>query len=128
MNSIIISGNLGREPEVVTTKSGTIMVRFNVAVSRRAPDGQNWLTSWFNCVAFRETAQTMMDMELQKGTKIIVQGRMIQEKYTDKNGEEKTMWRLYADDFGVRIVKRTPEPPTGIFAGASPADDEEIPF
>jgi len=93
MNKIILIGNLGRDPEMSYTPSGTAVTKFTLAVSRRVTRTQSGErqeeTDWFNIVAWQKLAETC-NTYLKKGQKVYVEGRLQQRKYTDKNGAERT--------------------------------------
>ncbi len=101
MNKIMIIGNLGRDPELNYTPSGTAVTKFSVADSRRWRDKQSGEqreeTTWFNVVAWNQLAETC-NQYLHKGSKVFIEGRMTSRKYTDKDGNERTAWDVTALD------------------------------
>lgn len=90
MNLIIITGNLGKDPEDVQTRSGTPMCRFSVAVNEKRGDDET--TTWFPVIAFGHTAEYALTY-LQKGERVLIRGRM-----TCKQHNDKTYWDLIADN------------------------------
>jgi single-strand DNA-binding protein len=100
MNKILLIGNLGRDPEMNVTGDGTPFTRFSLAVNRRTKNAKGESTTeteWFNVVAWRQLAETC-NTYLQKGAKVYVEGRLVQRKYTDKNGVERTTVEVIASD------------------------------
>src|SRR5260370_36199397 len=100
MNKIMLIGNLGRDPEMNVTGDGTPFTRFSIAVNRRTKSSSGERkeeTDWFNVVAWRSLAE-VCNTYLQKGSKVYVEGRLTQRKYTDKNGVERTMVEVIASD------------------------------
>jgi single-strand DNA-binding protein len=92
LNKIMLIGNLGRDPELQVTSDGTPFTRFSLAVSRNytTKSGEKREeTEWFNIVAWRQLAETC-ERYLHKGSKVYVEGRVTQRKYTDKSGLERT--------------------------------------
>ena len=92
LNKIMLIGNLGRDPELQVTSDGTPFTRFSLAVSRNytTKSGERKEeTEWFNIVAWRQLAETC-ERYLHKGSKVYIEGRVTQRKYTDKNGLERT--------------------------------------
>ncbi len=92
MNKIILIGNLGRDPEMNYTPSGTAVTKFSLAVNRtfKGQNGERQTeTEWFNIVAWNQLAETCSKY-LQKGHKVYVEGRLSQRKYTDRNNVERT--------------------------------------
>jgi single-strand DNA-binding protein len=101
MNKIMLIGNLGRDPELNYTPSGTAMTKFSLADSRRWRDKQSGEqreeTTWFNIVAWNQLAETC-NQYLHKGSKVFIEGRMSSRKYTDKDGNERVAWDVTALD------------------------------
>jgi len=81
---LIIVGSLGAEPVSKVTPQGKAVSQFNVAVN----DTKD-LVTWFKVVAFEGQAENC-NKYLHKGSKVLVEGRLKFDKYTDKNGVEKT--------------------------------------
>src|SRR5438876_5761221 len=100
LNKIMLIGNLGRDPELQVTSDGTPLTRFSLAVSRtyKTSSGEKREeTEWFNIVAWRQLAETC-ERYLHKGSKVYIEGRVTQRKYTDKNGLERTSVDVNATD------------------------------
>ncbi len=101
MNKIMLIGNLGRDPELNYTPSGTAVTKFTMAVNRRIRDKQSGEkrdeTTWFNIVAWNQLAETC-NQYLHKGSKIYIEGRMTSHKFTDKDGNERTAWEVTANE------------------------------
>ena len=136
----IVVGNIGKKPESFETKSGLVIASFSVAVSgKEKVDGQ-WdkVTTWYNCKAFAQQAEFTL-ANVDRGSKVMVNGIMKSRKYTDKTGSERTSWELIANNFnGVIALDKAPEnaraavksPAQNHRAAVKPSDfsDEEIPF
>jgi single-strand DNA-binding protein len=83
-HTIILVGNLGRDPEMRYTPSGQPVTSFSVASSRSYsnPSGEKVdETTWFRVTAWGKQAETC-NQYLHKGSKVLVEGRLI----PDKNG------------------------------------------
>ncbi len=77
-HTIIIAGNLGRDPEMRYTPSGQAVTNFNVATNRQytASDGtQVKETIWFRISTWGKTAE-VCNQYLRKGSKVLVEGRL----------------------------------------------------
>ena len=77
-HTLIIVGNLGRDPEMRYTPSGQAVTNFNVATNRQytASDGtQVKETIWFRISAWGKTAE-ICNQYLRKGSKVLVEGRL----------------------------------------------------
>lgn len=88
MNKIIIIGNLGRDPEMRYSASGTPMTSFSIASNRRyttAAGEQREETEWFNCTAFGRLADTC-NQYLARGRQVYVEGRLSSRQYNRQDG------------------------------------------
>jgi len=105
----MLIGNLGRDPEMNVTGDGTPFTKFTLAVNRRTKSSsgeRHEETDWFNIVAWRQLAETCNNY-LHKGSKVYIEGRLTQRKYTDKNGVERTMIDVVASDMEMLTPKAT---------------------
>jgi single-strand DNA-binding protein len=83
-HTIIIVGNLGRDPEMRFTPSGQAVTNFSVATSRQytGSDGQPVKeTIWFRVSTWGKQAETC-NQYLRKGSKVLVEGRLVPDKET----------------------------------------------
>lgn len=87
MNNVAMIGNLGKDPEIRYTQSGIAVVNFSIAVQRPFKNKQTneYETDWFNCTAFRKTAELIAD-SFSKGSKIAFVGRVQNNNYTKDDG------------------------------------------
>jgi single-strand DNA-binding protein len=102
LNKIMIIGNLGRDPELNVTGDGTPVAKFSVAVSRKYKDKEE--TEWFNVVAWRQLAE-ICDRYLTKGSKVYIEGRLSQRKYTDREGVQRTSVEIIANEMEMLTPK-----------------------
>jgi len=127
MNKVFISGNLGANPEVKDTKSGTKVVNLSVATNERnrQPDGTyKDHTEWHQVVVFGKQAETC-GRYLSKGSKVIVEGKLRTRKYTTRDNQERTAREIIADR--VEFVSRA-ESPNGNVNSHPASTHDEIPF
>lgn len=87
MNKVIEMGRLTRDPEISSSNSGTTFARFSIAVDRRFKKEGEPDADFFNCTAFGKTAE-FVEKYLQKGTKVLVTGRLQNNNYTNKEGQK----------------------------------------
>src|SRR5438552_9438401 len=107
MNKIMLIGNLGKDPEMNYTPSGTAVTRFSLAVNRisKTSTGERREeTEWFNVTAWNKLAETC-NTYLHKGIKVYIEGRLTQRKYTDKNGIERTAIDVIANEMEILTPK-----------------------
>ena len=100
LNKIMLIGNLGKDPDMNVTTEGTPFTRFSLAVNRRSKSSSGERqdeTEWFNIVAWRQLAE-VCNTYLTKGSKVFIEGRVQQRKYTGKDGVERTAFDVIASD------------------------------
>lgn len=91
LNKVMIIGNLGRDPEMRYTPSGSPVTNFSVAVSRqsRTPEGeQREETEWFNVTCWDRQAE-IANQYLAKGRQVYVEGRLRTRSWEDQQTGEK---------------------------------------
>jgi single-strand DNA-binding protein len=100
LNKIMLIGNLGRDPELNVTSDGTPVTKFSLAVNRNTKTStgeKREETEWFNIVAWRQLAE-ICERYLHKGSKVYIEGRLTQRKYTDREGVQRTSVEVIAND------------------------------
>jgi single-strand DNA-binding protein len=91
VNKVILLGNVGKDPEIRSTPSGTIVANFTLATSDRQKDAQGaWQdrTEWHNLVAFTRTAEIIRDY-VKKGSKLYIEGKIQTRSWDDKESGQK---------------------------------------
>ncbi len=91
VNKVILIGNLGKDPEVKYTPSGTAVAKFSLATNERYKDKDgNWQdrTEWHNITAWARTAEIAGEY-LKKGRTVYIEGRLRTDSWEDKNTHEK---------------------------------------
>ena len=148
VNKVILIGNLGKDPELKYTPSGTAVAKFSIAPSYRFKDkNDQWQdqTEWHNVVAWARLAEIAGEY-LKKGSKVYVEGRLQTRSWDDKNTNQKRYMtevvvndlvllggRGEGDDGGrsraasAGFDQRVPEPEHAA-AASGPITDEDIPF
>jgi single-strand DNA-binding protein len=90
----IIMGNLGRDPEVRYAANGDAIANFSVAITEKYQEQER--TTWYRVSVFGKQAEAA-GKHLKKGASVLVEGRMGERKWQDKEGVERTTWELRAD-------------------------------
>ena len=87
MNNIILMGRLTRDPEVRYSngENATAIARYSLAVDRRFKREGQPDADFFDCVCFGKSAE-FAERYLHKGTKMVIQGRLQNDNYTDRDG------------------------------------------
>lgn len=106
VNKVILLGNLGKDPEVRYTQSGSAVANFSLATTRAYKSGEEWKeeTEWHNIVVFGRTAERCGEY-LQKGSQIFLEGRLQTRKWEDKEGNTRYTTEVVAND--VQFLGRT---------------------
>ena len=88
MNKIILMGRLTRDPEVrYGGANNTAVARFSIAVDRRFKREGEPTADFFNCTAFGKLGE-FVEKYLKKGTKIVLDGELRNDNYTNKEGQK----------------------------------------
>ena len=95
INQVILMGRLTRDPEQRTTPSGKTLVSFSIAVDRV---GQDDSADFFNVTAWEKLGELVMQY-LGKGRRVLVQGRLRQDSWDDKEtGKKRSSVEVTATD------------------------------
>jgi single-strand DNA-binding protein len=108
---ITIIGNLTADPELRFTPSGAAVASFTVASTPRTFDRQTgeWKdgdTLYLRCSIWREAAENVAE-SLTKGTRVIVQGRLVQRSFETREGEKRTVVEMQVDEVGPSLRHAT---------------------
>lgn len=96
-NRIILMGRLTKDPELRTTQSGISMCRFSIAVDRQyAKQGEERQADFFDVTVWRQTAEFVCKY-FSKGKMIHIEGRLMNDTYTDQNGNKVYRNTIVAD-------------------------------
>ena len=110
MNITVITGNLGRDPEMRYVPSGDPVASFSVATTEpgRTQDGQQQpdRTTWFRVSACGRLAETCSQF-LHKGSFVYIEGPLAQREYTDREGSQRTSLDVRARE--MRMLDRRGE-------------------
>lgn len=91
INKIMLSGNVGQDPELKSTPSGVFVLNFNIAVSfpKKSKDGQKEIETDWHAVRLYGKLAELMQQYIKKGTYLYVEGTSRSTKYQDKDGQQK---------------------------------------
>ena len=108
VNKVILVGNLGKDPEVRNTQSGSKVVSFPLATSDTWNDRQSGerreRTEWHRVVIFNERAGDVAERFLRKGRKVYIEGELRTRKWTDQGGQEHYTTEVVIDRFRGELV------------------------
>jgi single-strand DNA-binding protein len=102
--TITVVGNLTDDPELRFTPSGAAVAKFRIASTPRTMDRQSneWKDGeplFLACNVWRDAAEHVAE-SLQRGSRVIVQGRLRQRSYETREGEKRTVYELEVDEIG----------------------------
>jgi len=108
---ITVIGNLTDDPELRFTPSGAAVANFTVASTPRTFDRQtnDWKdgeTLFLRCSIWRQAAENVAE-SLQKGMRVIVQGRLVSRSYETREGEKRTVNELQVEEIGPSLTWAT---------------------
>ncbi|WP_310961792.1 single-stranded DNA-binding protein [Nocardioides terrisoli] len=108
---ITIVGNLVDDPELRFTPSGAAVANFRIASTPRTFDRQSneWKDGealFLSCAVWRQAAENVAE-SLQKGMRVVVQGRLKQRSYETREGEKRTVVELDVDEVGPSLKYAT---------------------
>jgi single-strand DNA-binding protein len=108
---ITVVGNLVDDPELRFTPSGAAVANFRIASTPRTFDKQTneWKDGdalFLSCSVWRQAAENVAE-SLQKGMRVVVQGRLKQRSYETREGEKRTVVELEVDEVGPSLKYAT---------------------
>ncbi len=150
VNKVILIGNVGRDPELRYTASGTAVANFRVATSSRFKDrdgNQQERTEWHTIVAWQRLAE-IVNQYAPKGKQLYIEGRLQTRQWEDRDGNTRYTTEVVANN--IQLLGRAggggsggehddpgpaggPGPDGGASGGGggggdAPISDDDIPF
>lgn len=128
MNRIFVIGNLGKDPEIRTTQTGKMVTQFSLGVADGW--GQNKTTTWFTVVCWDKLAESAGN-NLNKGSKVLVEGKLQIRQYEAKDGTNRQAVEIVASHIEYLSAKRQADPadPVSQFGkDVAPDNLDDIPF
>ncbi|HEY9055202.1 MAG TPA: single-stranded DNA-binding protein [Rectinemataceae bacterium] len=111
LNSILVEGNLVRDPSTKTLPSGSQVCAFTLATNRYFKSGEQGLeeeVSYFDVEAWSRLAATCSQY-LKKGRGVRVVGRLKQDRWTDSEGKQKAKVKIVAEHVEFSPRKHGPQ-------------------
>lgn len=151
INKVILVGNLGQDPRVSNTQSGTKVVSFSVATTEswrdKATGERKDRTEWHRVVIFNSGLADTAERYLRKGSKVYLEGQLQTREWDDQNGQKRYTTEIVLQNFNSALVMldgRSDSAPAGAgdiydsaatsgwdntpSAGTADAVDDDIPF
>ena len=137
LNKVFLIGRLTRDPEIRFLPSGSQVTSFTIAVNRPYRVNNEWKeeTYFFDVESFGMLAERL-GKQLNKGTQILIEGQLRQDRWETASGEKRTKIKVVADKVNIisgkpqeKPVEKEEEPELDITT--EPEDfssDEDVPF
>lgn len=132
MNSITISGNLGKDAELRSMQDGTAICSFSVADSQ----GKDKQSIWWSCALWGKRADSLAQY-LTKGQQVTVVGTVTEREFTDKDGQKRKSMDIRVSDIALQGGRKDAAPASAPRQAAKPVPantggfedmDSDIPF
>lgn len=134
LNKVLLIGNLGKDPEVRYTASGTAVASFSLATSEKFKNkAGEWeeRTEWHNVTLWNRLAEIAGEY-LTKGKTVFIEGRLQTRKWQDKDGKDRFTTEIVGEKMQMLSRKegnnRTEDGVPGTGESAPPPDDDDVPF
>jgi single-strand DNA-binding protein len=92
VNKVILIGNVGKDPEIRTTQSGSRLCNLSIATSEswkdKATGERKENTQWHRVVIFNDALVGIAERFLKKGSKVYLEGQLETRKWTDTEGKD----------------------------------------
>jgi len=130
VNKVILVGNLGKDPELRYTPSGTAVCTFSLATTDRFKNKQGEQqerTEWHNIVVWAGLAE-ICGKYLTKGKQVYIEGRIQNRSYDDRDGNKRYITEIVANE--MQMLSRAGEQGGGSSAGGGrplPSEDPSAP-
>lgn len=106
MISVTIAGNVSQDAEVRRTPNGDAVAQWSVASNQ----GKDKPAIFLRCTLWGKRAESALSTYLTKGTPVTVMGLLTQNKYMDKNGQEKVSYEVKVQEIVLQGGKRDEAP------------------
>ncbi len=138
LNRVSLIGNVGRDPDVRYTQAGDTILSFSLATTEtwEGKSGKQEKTEWHKVDVFGKLATSLKDY-ITKGKKLFVEGKLVYDEWTDKDGNKRVMAKIRVAGYGSNIIllgvpgvkKDVDGPQPGQSQVDRPvAEDEDVPF
>ena len=124
INRVVISGNLTRDPDLRSTKSGSPVLNLGVAVNerRKNPQTDEWedFANFVDCTMFGKRAESVAPY-LSKGSKVAIEGKLRYSSW-ERDGQKRSKLEVIVDEIEFMSGKRTEK------TQSDPSGYDDLPF
>ncbi|RMG99810.1 MAG: single-stranded DNA-binding protein [Aquificota bacterium] len=112
LNKVIIIGRLVVDPIIRYMPSGAQLLEFRIVYNRRYMVDEQWReeSHFFDVKAFGRLAEGLSN-RISKGYTVVVEGRLVQDRWTDKEGKTQSRVRILAENVKILNKPKMEEPP-----------------
>ena len=124
MNKVFLKGNVGHTPKITDFDNGGKVAQFTLATTERGyttRDGKEVAeqTEWHNIVVRKSGLAKVVEQYVQKGSPLLIVGRIQSRKYQDREGNEKSVQEIVVEELELLSEKKQAAP--------APAPDDDLP-
>ena len=136
INKVILVGNVGRDPEVRSTQSGTQVANFSLATNERRRDANGeWTdhTEWHKLVVWGRMVN-VVEQYVQKGRQLYIEGVLRTRDWEQKDGQKRKSTEIHVRELkllggrGNAMGAGAPQEDYGAVAQGFPDDADDVPF
>jgi single-strand DNA-binding protein len=124
-NTVVISGNVVRDPELRFTNSNKAVCEFSVAWNQMARDGQEKKGHFFDCVAWEKMAENVAE-NARRGQRVTVTGRLNFESW-EKDGQKRNKVTIVVEDVAMSLKFMDASVPDAVASTPPPAVQDAFP-
>jgi len=106
INSVVVVGRTGQDPDMKYFESGKVKTSFSVAVNRWSKDGDK--TDWFNIELWDKSAEVAGEY-VRKGKMVAISGKLAVSKWTDASGEKRERFFIRGNELRLLGGKKEEE-------------------
>ncbi|RVG88712.1 single-stranded DNA-binding protein [Sinorhizobium meliloti] len=108
VNKVILIGNVGADPEIRRTQSGTPIANLRIATSETWRDKNSGerkeKTEWHTVVCFNEGLCKVVEQYVKKGSKVYIEGSLQTRKWQDQSGNDRYSTEVVLQGFGATLT------------------------
>ena len=125
-NTVTVSGNVVRDPELRFTNNNKAVCEFTVAWNQMARDGQEKKAHFFDCVAWEKMAESVSE-NARRGQRVTVTGRLHFDSW-EKDGQKRTKVNSVVEDVGMSLKFKDSGVPDAVASTAAAVETVQAAF
>src|SRR5262245_22553309 len=102
VNQVILTGNVGQPPEIITFPDGKQLAKLTFATNKRwKHNGKSYAKAEWHTVVFMGKLAELVQEYVKKGNKLLIRGELCYKQWEDKEGKTHKVTEIYAEEFNV---------------------------